>query len=68
MARKAQTSKRGTGRTRILALASGKGGTGKTTVAVNLALALNRAGHTVCILDADFGLSNAEVHLGLPAP
>jgi flagellar biosynthesis protein FlhG len=61
-------SRRGSGKTRILALASGKGGTGKTTVAVNLALALNRAGHTVCILDADFGLSNAEVHLGLPAP
>jgi flagellar biosynthesis protein FlhG len=54
--------------TRILALASGKGGTGKTTVSVNLALALNRAGYTVCLLDADFGLSNAEVHLGLPAP
>jgi len=54
--------------TRILALASGKGGTGKTTVAVNLALALNRAGHTVCLLDADFGLANAEVHLGLPSP
>ncbi len=54
--------------TRILALASGKGGTGKTTVAVNLALALNRAGHTVCLIDADFGLANAEVHLGLPAP
>lgn len=54
--------------TRILALASGKGGTGKTTVAVNLALALNRAGHTVCLIDADFGLANAEVHLGLPTP
>lgn len=54
--------------TRILALASGKGGTGKTTVAVNLALALNRSGYTVCLLDADFGLANAEVHLGLPAP
>ena len=54
--------------TRILALASGKGGTGKTTVAVNLALALNRAGYTVCLLDADFGLANAEVHLGLPSP
>jgi flagellar biosynthesis protein FlhG len=54
--------------TRILALASGKGGTGKTTVAVNLALALNRAGRTVCLLDADFGLANAEVHLGLPTP
>jgi flagellar biosynthesis protein FlhG len=54
--------------TRILALASGKGGTGKTTVSVNLALALNRAGYTVCLLDADFGLANAEVHLGLPSP
>jgi len=54
--------------TRILALASGKGGTGKTTVAVNLALALNRSGHTVCLLDADFGLANAEVHLGVPSP
>jgi flagellar biosynthesis protein FlhG len=37
-------------------------------VAVNLALALNRAGYTVCLLDADFGLANAEVHLGLPSP
>jgi len=54
--------------TRILALASGKGGTGKTTLAVNLSLALNRAGYTVCLLDADFGLANAEVHLGLSAP
>jgi flagellar biosynthesis protein FlhG len=56
------------GHTRILALASGKGGTGKTTVAVNMALALNRAGFKVCLLDADFGLANAEVHLGLPTP
>lgn len=54
--------------TRILALASGKGGTGKTTLAVNLALALNRGGYKVCLLDADFGLANADVHLGLPAP
>lgn len=56
------------GHTRILSLASGKGGTGKTTVAVNLALALNRAGFKVCLIDADFGLANAEVHLGLPTP
>lgn len=54
--------------TRILALASGKGGTGKTTLSVNLALALNRGGYKVCLLDADFGLANADVHLGLPAP
>ena len=47
--------------TRILALASGKGGTGKTTVAVNLALALNRAGYTVCLLDADFGLAMSGI-------
>jgi len=68
MQKSPSTAKSRTRHTRILALASGKGGTGKTTVAVNLALALNRAGYTVCLLDADFGLSNAEVHLGLPSP
>lgn len=54
--------------TRILAVASGKGGSGKTTIAVNLALALNQNGATVCLIDADLGLSNADVHLGLAAP
>ena len=51
--------------TRVLALASGKGGAGKTSVSVNLAFALARGGRRVLILDADLGLSNVDVLLGL---
>lgn len=50
---------------RVLAVASGKGGTGKTSVSVNLSLALGRAGRKVCLLDADLGLSNVDVLLGI---
>jgi len=50
---------------RVLAVASGKGGTGKTSVSVNLALALGRSGRKVCLLDADLGLSNVDVLLGI---
>ena len=49
----------------ILAVASGKGGVGKTNVAVNLSVALARLGHRVGLLDADFGLGNVDVLLGL---
>jgi len=50
---------------RVLAVASGKGGTGKTSVSVNLSLALGRLGRRVCLLDADLGLSNVDVLLGM---
>ncbi|GFK92761.1 Flagellum site-determining protein YlxH [Fundidesulfovibrio magnetotacticus] len=50
---------------RVLAVGSGKGGTGKTSVSVNLALALGRLGRRVCLLDADLGLSNVDVLLGV---
>lgn len=57
----ASTNRRGT----TLAVTSGKGGVGKTNVVVNLAASLARLGHRVGILDADFGLGNIDVLLGL---
>lgn len=48
-----------------IAVTSGKGGVGKTNVVVNLAVALARLHHRVVVLDADFGLGNVDVLLGL---
>ncbi|GIX37351.1 MAG: cobyrinic acid a,c-diamide synthase [Silanimonas sp.] len=53
------------GPVRVLAVASGKGGVGKTNVSVNLATALAALGERVMLLDADFGLANVDVLLGL---
>ncbi len=50
---------------RVISIASGKGGVGKTNVTVNLALALANSGKDVTILDADLGLANIDVLLGL---
>ena len=49
----------------VLGITSGKGGVGKTSVTVNVALSLARLGHRVGVLDADFGLGNIDVMLGL---
>jgi flagellar biosynthesis protein FlhG len=49
----------------VVAITSGKGGVGKTNIVVNLAVALARLRHRVAILDADFGLGNVDVLLGL---
>jgi flagellar biosynthesis protein FlhG len=49
----------------VIAVTSGKGGVGKTAVAVNLSLALAELGRRVVLLDADLGLSNIGVLLGV---
>lgn len=50
---------------RKIVVTSGKGGVGKTTVAVNLGVALSLKGERVIICDADFGLNNADVACGV---
>lgn len=52
-------------RNRVIAIASGKGGVGKTNLAVNLGVALARRGLRVALLDADLGTANVDVVLGL---
>lgn len=48
----------------MLTLASGKGGVGKSTIAVNLGIALATRGYKVCLFDADTGLANVNILLG----
>ncbi|MBE7382249.1 MAG: septum site-determining protein MinD [Leptolyngbya sp. SIO1E4] len=51
--------------TRIVVLTSGKGGVGKTTCTANLGMALAQRNQRVAVLDADFGLRNLDLLLGL---
>ncbi len=62
--KKQRTREQGTG-ARIISIASGKGGVGKTNLAVNMAISLCKKGLRVLIIDADFGLSNVDVVLGV---
>ncbi len=50
---------------KVIAVTSGKGGVGKTNVSVNLAVALAQRGRSTLLLDADLGLANVDVLLGL---
>ena len=50
---------------RVIAVASGKGGVGKTNISVNLATAFAKTGKNVLLMDADLGLANVDIMLGL---
>ncbi len=51
--------------TRIIVVTSGKGGVGKTTFTANMGMALAKMGRQVALVDADFGLRNLDLLLGL---
>jgi len=50
---------------RIISITSGKGGVGKTSISVNMAATISREGKKVLVIDADLGLSNVEIMLGV---
>jgi flagellar biosynthesis protein FlhG len=50
---------------RVIAVTSGKGGVGKSNVTINLAVTLAQSGERVMVMDADMGLANIDVLLGL---
>jgi flagellar biosynthesis protein FlhG len=60
-----ERNKKSSGSSRVITITSGKGGVGKTSITVNLAIALSKMGLRVVILDVDFGLANIDVMLGI---
>ena len=50
---------------RLIAVSGGKGGVGKTNIAVNLAVSLGNQGKSVVLFDADLGLANVDLLMGL---
>ncbi len=52
-------------KTKVISIASGKGGVGKSTIAANIGYTLNRMNKKVCLIDADFGLANLHLHFDI---
>ncbi len=50
---------------KTIVITSGKGGVGKSSMTINIGYALAKQGYKVCLLDADFGLKNLDVMMGL---
>jgi len=67
MLQSANTESSPSGSTHVIAVASGKGGVGKTLLAVNLSIALAARNHQVILFDMDLGLANADIVLGVEA-
>lgn len=65
---RSQAAGRASRRFQAIAVASGKGGVGKTNLAVNLAQVLVRSGRDVLLMDVDLGLANADILLGTVPP
>ncbi|MBO8141034.1 MAG: MinD/ParA family protein [Firmicutes bacterium] len=63
-----QAARRARQRARVVAVTSGKGGVGKTNLAANLGLLLVGRGQRVALLDADLGLANVDIVLGIDPP
>ena len=56
-----------TTRAKVYAITSGKGGVGKTSIAINLSITLSKAGARVLLIDADMGLANVDLMTGISA-
>ena len=54
-------------RAKVYAVTSGKGGVGKTSIAVNLSIILSKAGFKILLIDADMGLANIDLMTGVSA-
>ena len=55
----------GSSKTRVIAVSSGKGGVGKTNMSINIAIAYAQLGKKVLVMDADLGLANVNVAMGI---